>query len=103
MCNFPVLLFNILIDLLVIEPRERWSDTVSLSHLEVLSEVLISAPPVGPDHVQSLVSSDLMEVGVSNVVLLSVSWESSVSVGCTVSFVSLTESISPVLNHLLLL
>ena len=51
---------------------------MSFSHVEVLSEVLVSAPPVGVDHRNSLVSSNLMEVGVSNVILLSVSWESSI-------------------------
>ena len=51
---------------------------MSLSHVEVLSEVLVSAPPVGVDHADSLISSNLMEVGVSNVVLLSIRWESSV-------------------------
>lgn len=76
---------------------------MSLSHLEVLSEVLVSAPPVGPDHVESLVSSHLMEVRVSHIVLLSVDRESSVSVGSAVCLVCLTESVSPVLNHSLLL
>lgn len=87
----------------MVEAREGWLDTVSLSHLEVLSEVLVSAPPVGPDHIQSLVSSNLMEVRVSNIVLLSINRESSVSVGCTVGLVGLTKSVSPVLNHSFLL
>lgn len=72
---------------------------MSLSHLEVLSEVLVSAPPVGPDHAQSLVSPDLMEVRVSHVVLLSVYGESAVGVRSTVSLVGLTDSVSPVEDH----
>jgi hypothetical protein len=71
-----VLLHSLLIDWLMIEPRNGWLDVVSLSHVEVLSEVLISAPPVGVDHADSLISSNLMEVGVSDVVLLSISWHS---------------------------
>lgn len=46
----------------MVESVERRSDAVLLSHFEVLSEVLVTAPPVGPDHVQLLVSPDLMEV-----------------------------------------
>ena len=76
---------------------------MSLSHLEVLSKVLVSAPPVGPDHRQSLVPSNLMEVGVSNIVLLSIGWESPVFVWSHMSLGDLTESILPVLNHFLLL
>ncbi len=43
---------------------------MSLSHVEVLSEVLISAPPVGVDHGGLLVLANLMEVGVSHIVLI---------------------------------
>ena len=52
----------VLVDWFVIESRQRWSDSVLLSHLEVLSEVLISAPPVEPDAVNSLILELLMEV-----------------------------------------
>ena len=76
---------------------------MSLSHLEVLSEVLVSAPPVCPDHVQLLVSSNLMEVRISDIILLSVDWESSVSVRGTMGLVGLSKSVSPVLNHTFLL
>jgi hypothetical protein len=76
---------------------------VSLSHFEILSEILVSAPPVGPYHVQSLVSSGLMEVRVSHIILLSVDWESSISVTSSVLLICLSESVSPVLNHLFLL
>ena len=87
----------------MIKARKRRSDSVFLSHFEVLSEVLISTPPVSPDHAQSLVSPDLVEVGVSNVVLLSVNRESSVSVRSPIHFVYFSQSVSPVLNHSFLL
>ncbi len=103
MSELPVLFLDVAVDFFVVEAREGRSDAVSLSHLEVLSEVLVSAPPVGPDHVKSFVSSDLMEVRVSHVMLLSVDGESSVSVGKAVTLVGLSESIPPVLDHALLL
>ena len=103
MRKLPVLLFDIGVDLLVVETRESRSDTVTLSHLEVLSEVLIAAPPVGPDHIEALVTELLMEVGVTNVVRLSVDGESAVSVRGTVLLAYLSESISPVLDHAFLL
>ena len=56
----------------MVESAHGWLDAVSLSHLEVLSEVLISAPPVGVDHIGSLVPPDLMEITVSHVLLLPV-------------------------------
>ena len=64
----------------MIESRHRWFDVMSLSHIEVLSEALISAPPVGVDHAHSLISPDLMEVRVSNIILLSIDWETSITV-----------------------
>ena len=63
---------------------------MALSHLEVLSEVLVTAPPVGPDHIQALVAAGLMEVRVSHVVLLSVYGEPTVSVRGTVLLAYLT-------------
>ena len=101
--EFPVLLFDVGIDLLVVEAGESRSDTVALSHLEVLSEVLITAPPVGPDHVQALVTAGLMEVGVTHIVLLSVNRESTVSVRSSVLLADLTKSVAPVLDHAFLL
>ena len=58
----------------MLESGESWLDSVSLSHLEVLSEVLVSAPPVSVDHGDSLVSSDLMEVGISHIIFLVISF-----------------------------
>ena len=76
---------------------------MALSHLEVLSEVLVAAPPVGPDHIQTLVAAGLMEVRVTNVVLLSVDGESTISVTSTVLLADFSKSVSPVLDHALLL
>ena len=99
MREFPVLLLDVGVDLLVVEAGERGSDAVALSHLEVLSEVLVAAPPVGPDHIEALVAAGLMEVGVADVVLLSVDWEAAVSVTCTMLLAHFTKSVAPVLNH----
>ena len=64
----------------MVESTESWLNVMSLSHIEVLSEILISAPPISVDHADSLISSNLMEVGVSNIVLLVISWHSSITV-----------------------
>ena len=97
--ELPVLLFDVGVDLLVIEAGERGSDAVALSHLEVLSEVLVAAPPVGPDHIQALVAAGLMEVRVAHVILLSVDWDAAVSVACSVLLAHFTKSVAPVLDH----
>ena len=102
MRNLKVLLRHIVIDLLVVEAREGRLNTMSLSHLEVLSEVLVSAPPIGPDHTEALVSSHLMEVRVPNIVLLSVGGESAVRVASIVALVGLTNTVSPMEDHSLL-
>ena len=101
--ELPVLLLDVGVDLLVVEAGQRGSDAMALSHLEVLSEVLIAAPPVGPDHIETLVTAGLMEVGVADVVLLPVDGESAVSVGGAVLLADLTESVPPVLQHAFLL
>ena len=87
----------------MVESAHGWSDIVSLSHFEVLSEVLVSAPPVSVDHTNSLISSHLMEIGVSDVVLLSVDWESPVGVTAIVMLVDFTNMPFPVRNHTLFL
>ena len=94
-----VLLHGSIVKWLVVESGEAWLDSVFLSHIEVLSEVLVSAPPVGVDHADSLVSSNLMEVGVSNIVLLSIRWESSVGVRAVVMLVNLSDVPFPFGNH----
>ena len=72
---------------------------MALSHLEVLSEVLVAAPPIGPDHIETLVAAGLMEVRIAHVILLSVNREAAVSVACTMLLAHFTKSVAPVLNH----
>ena len=90
------------VELFVSEAGLGWPDVVLLSHLEVLSEGLVTAPPVEVDHANALVPPNLMGVGVTNVVLDTVDWESSVSVAIGVELVGLSNAVSPVLNHSLL-
>ena len=94
---------SLFVEGLVVEAGLRWSDAVLLAHLEVLAEVLVTTPPVQVDHTQTLVTSNLMEVRVPHVVLDAVHGESSVAVQLAVSGVGLTNSVAPVLDHLLLL
>ena len=101
--KLPVLLLHVGVDLLVVEAGESGLDAVALSHLEVLPEVLVAAPPVGPDHIEALVAAGLMEVGVADVVLLSVHGESAVSVAGTVLLADLSQAVAPVLDHAFLL
>ena len=68
------------LDWLVVEPSLRRSNAVLLSHFEVLTEVLVTTPPIEVDHAESLVSPDLMDVGISEIVLHTVDGESSISV-----------------------
>ena len=98
-----ILLGNFLIQGFVLEVSVVGADVVLLSHLKVLPEVLVSAPPVGMDHAQTLVSADLMEVSVPDVVLMSVSRHTSVGVSGTVLVVHLSNVPSPVFNHLFFL
>ena len=81
----------------MIEARKTWSNIVLLSHFEVFAEVLVSAPPVGMDHIETFASLDLMEVGITKVVFDLVSWHSSVTVAHRVRPVCLTDSVPPVL------
>ena len=74
-----------------------------LTHLKVLAEVLVTAPPVEMDHAETLVASNLMEVSIPDVVLDTIGWESPVTVEVAVSLVVLTDSEAPVLHHSLLL
>ena len=90
-------------DGLVGEAGKSRLDVLLLAHLEVLAEVLVTAPPVEMDHADSLVTADLMEVRVPNIVLDPIGGESAITIELTVSLISLTAAIAPVLNHLLLL
>ena len=56
----------------VVEVSEGRPDVVLLAHLEVLAEVLVAAPPVSVDHAHALVPSNLVEVGVAEVIFVSV-------------------------------
>jgi hypothetical protein len=87
----------------MIESRECWLDIVSFSHLKVLSEVLVSAPPVSVDHRDSLISSDLMEVGISDIVFLVISWHSSIRVWGVVMLIDLSNVPLPLGDHRFLL
>ena len=98
-----VLLGNIVVDLLVVEASLAGSNVVALTHLEVLTEVLVTAPPVGVNHTESLVTTNLMEVGVTNVVLLAIGRETAVLVAGAVHVVSLSNTVAEMLNHLFLL
>ena len=74
-----------------------------LAHLEVLAEVLVTAPPVPAAHAEALVTANLMEVGISHVILDTIGRESPVTVQVAVSLVVLSDSEAPVLDHSLLL
>ena len=87
----------------MLKAREAGLDAILLSHFEVFAEVLISAPPVGVNHAETLASPGLMEVGVAEIVLDAVSWESPITVACIVRLVSLANSVPPVANHVFLL
>ena len=78
-------------------------DVLLLAHLEVLAEVLVTAPPVRVDHAETLVTANLMEVGVSHIVLDTIHRHPSVTVQGAVSLVDLADSPAPVVAHLLLL
>jgi len=101
--NLKILGSSLLEDRLVGEAGKSGADVLLLSHLEVLSEVLVTAPPVEMDHAQTLVPSNLMEVRVPDIVLDTVDGHSSVTVLKTGKLVGLTDSVAPVLDHLLLL
>ena len=98
-----VLLQGGVVEGLVLESGESWLDSVSLSHLEVLSEVLVAAPPVSVDHAQALVAALLVQVRVLQVVLLTIVGETTVLVSWAVLVVGLTNAVAPVLAHALLL
>lgn len=98
-----VLLGNIVIELPVLEISIGRTDVVLLSHLEVLAEVLVSAPPVSVDHTETFVSADLMEVSVADIVLMSISRHTSVGVSLVVLVVGFSDVPSPFGSHVLFL
>ena len=101
--NFEVLGRSFLEDSLVGETTLRWLDVLSLAHFEVLAEVLVTAPPVHVDHAEALATANLMEVGVSHIVLDTIHWHPSVTVQGAVGLVDLADAPAPVVTHLLLL
>ena len=103
LCDFEVLGRGCLEDFLVSEATFGGLDVLLLAHFEVLAEVLVTAPPVEMDHADSLVTANLMEVRVPNIVLDPIGGESAITIELTVSLVSLANSVAPVLNQLLLL
>ena len=101
--DFEVLGRGCLEDFLVSEATFGGLDVLLLAHLEVLAEVLVTAPPVHVDHVEALGTANLMEVGISHIVLDTIDWHPSVTIQGAVSLVDLTDSPAPVVAHLLLL
>ena len=101
--NGSVLSSNIAVDLFVSKSGIAGFDVILLAHLEVLAEVLVSAPPVSVDHTNALVSAHLMEVSVADIILVTISRHSTVTCSKSMLVVSLSNVPSPVLNHLLLL
>ena len=94
---------SVLVNGFVIEAAQCWLDIVPLSHLEVLSEVLVSTPPVSMNHANSLVSLHLMEVGVADVVLLAIGGQTSIGMRIVVVLVVLANVPSPLRDHTFLL
>jgi hypothetical protein len=90
-------------DLLVVEAGGGRLDIVLLAHLEVLTEVLVAAPPISVDHAQALVSALLVQVRVLEVVLLSIIGEATILVSWAVLVVGLSNTVAPVLAHAFLL
>ena len=68
-------------------------------HFEIFAEVLVTTPPVQVDHTEALNSQGLMEVGVPDVVLFAVCWETAIFNRGHVAFVSITYMPSPVFAH----
>ena len=101
--DFKILGGSFLENGLVSEAGQSGSHVVLLAHLEVLAEVLVTAPPVQVDHIEALATSNLMEVRVSDVVLDTIDGHSSIAILQSVCRVGLTNSIAPVLHHALLL
>ena len=98
-----VLSQGLVIDLLVSEAGQCRLDAVSLAHVEVLAEHLVSAPPVRVNHADFLVAQHLMRVRVPHVVLVTINGEASVRVRRVVVAVVLADVPPPLGNHVLLL
>ena len=101
--NRSIFLRSFFVDGLVGEAGIGGCDIVLLAHLEILAEVLVTAPPVKVNHGDSLVPETLMEVGVPDVILFTVGRHTAIPNSKRVFAVGLSQMPSPVLNHLLLL
>jgi len=99
--NFRVFLCNIVVNLNMSETFyvHGWANIVFLTHFEVFTEVLITAPPIRVDHTKSLVSADLMEVRVSHVILFTISGETTVLNCSRMVFICLSNVPSPRCAH----
>jgi len=85
-----ILLCYVVVDFLVIKTAEGRSDIVLLAHFKILSEVLVAAPPIRVDHAEALVSANLVDVRVTNIVLFPVSGMATIFCGELMLVVSLT-------------
>ena len=101
--DFEVLGRGCLENFLVSKATFSGLDVLLFAHLEVLAEVLVTAPPVHVDHIEALGTANLMEVGISHIVLDTIDWHPSVTIQGAVSLIDLTDSPAPVVAHLLLL
>jgi hypothetical protein len=99
--DFSVFLVSFVMNFNVIETVDivGRANTVFLAHLEIFTEVLVSAPPVQVDHTESFVSTDLMEVRVSHIVLFTVSRVTTITNSSSVSFIYFSNVPSPVHAH----
>ena len=98
-----ILLSDVVVNLFMVKSSKRRSNVILFAHLEVFSKVLVSTPPVSVNHTQTLVTSNLMDVRVANIILFTVSWVASVFGVQLVLAVCLADAVAPVLNHLLFL
>ena len=92
----------LVVDSLVVEVLRRGPDVVLLTHLEVLAEVLVSAPEVEVHHASALVPEGLVEVGVAQVVLVPVV-RHSLGVDVRVVVVGLGSNVAPAFKARILL
>ena len=97
--NSSVLLSNFVVNLPMLKASLAGTDTMSLTHFEVFTEVLVPTPPVKIDHTETLVSTLLISVRVFQVVLLSIDGEAAVFVSGSVFIISLTDHVAPVFAH----
>lgn len=101
--EFIILGNSVSANLLVVETSLTWTNAILFTHLEVLAEGLITAPPIEVDHADALIALRLVEVRVTHVVFDSVRGEASIGSQLAVALVHLTDSPSKVFHHALFL